>query len=363
MKVCHLTSVHTRYDTRIFLKECQSLASNGYKVSLVVVDGLGDEYKEGVNILDVGKTNSGRLSRFTTTTRKVYKKAIDIDADIYHFHDPELMPFGYLLKLKGKKVIYDVHEDLPRQLLSKPYLGFGKKVLSFLIEKIENFFSSKVSAVVTATPFIRERFTRLNTNSIDVNNFPLLSEFEDFSVFEKRNEICYVGGLSEVRGIHEVVRSLSNLQSIKLNLAGLFNDTNFEHKVKSLSSWSKVNELGFLDRDGIRDVLSKSKIGIVTLHPIVNYMDSLPVKMFEYMASGLPVIASDIPLWKSIIQETKCGVCVDPLNPDEIANAIHQIVNSPSRAKEMGQNGRKAVLSKYNWSIEESKLLKLYRDL
>ena len=76
MKVCHLTSVHTRYDTRIFLKECQSLASNGYKVSLVVADGLFDEYKEGVSIYDVGKTDSGRLNRFTTTTRKVYKKAI-----------------------------------------------------------------------------------------------------------------------------------------------------------------------------------------------------------------------------------------------------------------------------------------------
>jgi len=364
MKVCHLTSAHPRYDTRIFHKECKSLVKNGYNVNLIVADDFGNEIKDGVNIFDVGRDKRGRFIRFTKTTRKVYKKAIQIDADLYHFHDPELIFFSYLLKIKGKKVIYDVHEDLPRQLLSKPYLGtIVKRLLSILIEKVENYFASKFNAVITATSFIRDRFLKINSESIDINNFPLLNEFKDFSSFKKKNEVCYVGGLSEVRGIYELVKSLSYLDSIRLNLGGSFNDYSFEKKTKSLKSWSKVNELGFLDRDKIRDVYSKSKIGLVTLHPIINYSDALPVKMFEYMACGLPVIASNVPLWKQIIEENKCGICVNPFNSEDIANTINKMVENPALLKEMGANGRKAILSKYNWSFEESKLLKLYKKL
>ena len=364
MKVCHLTSVHPRYDTRIFHKECISLVNNGFNVYLIVADDLGNEIKDDINIFDVGRDQRGRFIRFIKTTRKVYKKAIQIDADIYHFHDSELILFAYILKLKGKKVIYDVHEDLPRQLLSKPYLGaITKRLLCFLIEKVENYFASKFTAIITATSFIRDRFLKINSESIDINNYPLLHEFEDFSSFKKQNEVCYVGGLSEVRGIFELVKSLNYLDSIRLNLGGSFNDSSFEKKTKSLKSWSKVNELGFLDRDKIRDVYSKSKIGLVTLYPVINYVDALPVKMFEYMACGLPVIASDVPLWKQIIDENKCGICVSPYNSEDIANTIDKMVKNPALLKEMGANGRKAILSKYNWSFEESKLLKLYENL
>ena len=364
MKVCHLTSAHSRYDTRIFIKECKSLAKNGFAVSLIVADGLGNENKDGVNFFDVGQKSKHRLIRFIVTTNKVYKEALKLNADIYHFHDPELMFFAYLLKLKGKKVIYDVHEDLPRQLLCKPYLSnVSKKPLSFFIEKMENYFASRYTAVVTATSFIKDRFIKINCETIDVNNFPVLSEFEDFSKKAKQDEICYVGGLSEVRGIYEIIESLNFLNSLRLNLAGSFNDSSFEKKTKAQSSWSKVNELGFIDRNGIKEVYSKSKIGLVTLHPVINYVNALPVKMFEYMASGLAVIASDIPLWKEIIEESKCGVCVNPLNPKDIANAVNEMIQNPEALREMGANGRKAIVQKYNWSNEDKKLLMLYRKI
>ena len=364
MKVCHLTSVHTRYDTRILLKECYSLATNGYEVSLIVADDLGDELKNGVKILDVGKNNFGRLSRFTRTTRKVYRKAVRIDADIYHFHDFELIPFAYLLKLKGKKVIYDAHEDLPRQLLSKPYLGkVSKKILSFLIEKIENFFVSRFTVIITATPFIRERFLKLNIHATDINNFPLLEELHDpINDNIKINQVCYVGGITEIRGIDSLINACEKINGT-LVLAGKFSSQQLEQRIRSLKGWKNVDYRGHINREEVKQLLSESKAGIVTFLAEPNHVNSQPNKMFEYMSAQLPVICSNFELWKSIVEVNNCGFCIDPNDPNAISNKINLLLEDDSKVSNFGKNGRKAIVKKFNWSIEESKLLKLYKNL
>ena len=364
IKVCHLTSAHTRYDTRIFLKECQSLVSHNFDVSLVVADSLGNEVKDGVGIYDVGKTNAGRLSRFTQTTQKVYRKALDLEADIYHFHDPELMPFAFLLKLKGKKVIYDVHEDLPRQLLSKPYLGtISKHLLSFLIEKVENFFSSKFNAIATATPFIRDRFLKLNSNTVDINNFPLLEELFD-SDYEsvKKNQVCFIGGISEIRGIESLVNACEHING-KLVLAGKFNNKIFEQRIKSLKGWKNIDYRGFINRKEAKELLSESKAGIVTFLAEPNHVNSQPNKMFEYMSAQLPVICSDFELWKSIVEVNSCGFCIKPDDSIQIAEKINLLLDNSETVTTLGLNGRESVVSKYNWSIEGEKLINLYNHL
>lgn len=363
-KIAHLTSVHPRYDTRIFIKECTSLADANYHVSLVIADGNGDEIKNGVHFVDVGSKEGNRFTRMTKTVQKVYKKALELNADLYHLHDPELIPIGLKLKKMGKKVIFDAHEDFPNQLLEKPYLNlFLLKILSKIATHYESYSGEKFDAIITATPFIRDKFLTYNPRTIDINNFPKLSEFTSPIRAYKTNTIVYIGEIAHVRGIKEMVRALRYIPEIRLNLGGKFSESAVEAEVKGYPQWSQVNELGFLNRQEVSQFLSQSIAGLVTLHPTRSYIDSLPVKMFEYMASSLPVVASDFPLWRSIITEEQCGICINPLDPRAIADAIQWIIDHPSEAAIMGNNGLKAVQKKYNWAHEEKKMLALYRDV
>jgi glycosyltransferase involved in cell wall biosynthesis len=219
-----------------------------------------------------------------------------------------------------------------------------------------------MSCIITSTPHIRERFLKINNNTIEVCNYPILEEFSVQSDWLKKNsEICYVGAITEIRGINEIIEAISKC-NVRLNLAGNYTPVNLREELIKKEGWKKVNEYGFVGREEIANILSSSKIGLVTLYPQSNYLDSLPIKLFEYMIAGIPVIASDFPLWRKIIEEENCGICVNPKDPDKISEAINMLTSDDTLAYNMGQNGRKAALEKYNWKIEEKKLLYIYKS-
>lgn len=362
-KVCHITTVHPAKDVRIFHKECVSLAKAGYPVTLLVLNGE-DEVCDGVNIKGIIAPFSGRIDRIRRSPKIALEAALKENADIYHFHDPEFLRVALDLKKAGKKVIYDVHEDVPRQIFSKYWIpGLFRGMISKSFEHFENYIASRVDYVITATPFIRERFRLINRECSDINNFPKLSEFDLNSSPDFNSEaVCYLGGIERIRGIVELVDSL-NYCDAKLILAGKFSDASVKAEVQKKDAWKKVDFRGFQDREGVNRAMRDSFAGMVTLHPTINYMDSLPVKMFEYMAAGLPVIASNFPYWASIIEESRCGICVDPLDPKSIAKGINQLFEDKAMARQMGEAGRKAVTDRYNWNIEEKKLLAVYDHL
>ena len=365
LKVVHLTSVHLRYDSRIFEKMCTTLAATGYKVSLVVADGIGEEVKNSVSIFDVGRNSGSRLYRMTRTIFLLFIKARQIDADLYHIHDPELIPVGLILKRLGKRVIYDSHEDTKNQILIKPYLN---KILSTVLSKTFEYFEKNTlnnfSGIITTTNNIKSNYRSINSNLECIMNYPIMGDITFHSKDVYRENLIYIGGISPERGIIEILDSLDYVNSsIKINLCGNFFDKTFENKVKAHHNWKRVIYHGFVNKKEIEKLLVSSLIGVVTLQPTITYLDSLPVKLFEYARSGLPVICSNFPLWIKLFAKHKFTLFVDPYNPHEIANAINKLSLDNTLRKKLSENSKKAFLESFNWRTEESKLLNFYQKI
>lgn len=366
MRIVHLTSVHRRDDTRIMHKQCRSLADAGHDVTLVVADGLGPATMHGVSIVDVGRSGH-RAARMLAATQRVARKAVELKADVHHLHDPELIPAGIGLKRTGGRVIFDSHEDAPRQLLSKHYLpAWVRRPIAAALSSLECQVLPRFDALIAATPAIGARLRQINPRTVVINNFPILSELVRIDSRPTASEplACYVGGLTRIRGVIEMVRAIERCRSgARLAMAGAFAPTSLAGECGTLPGWSRTDFLGVLDRTGVRHLLHRARIGLVTLHPTPNHLESQPVKLFEYMSAALPVVASDFPLWRRIVEDSGCGLLVDPLDPSAIAAAIDHLLADPEESEQMGRRGRAAVERHFNWEHDRARLLALYDSL
>lgn len=362
-----MTSVHTRYDTRVFVKECCSLAENdNYTVNLIVADGKGIETKNDVHFYDVGKPN-GRICRALLTTRKILHKAIELDSDIYHFHDPELIPTGLRLARSGNKVIFDVHENIAKQIQEKNYLPSPvRKLLSRFYQIYEKRFVKRFSLILAENSYA-EYFRNITNRYIIVLNMPQTRFFEEYIVDERKKcEFFYIGGVSEIRGVYLILDALMILHgrgiSFNMNFVGpTYGVTIRMEKYRDIED--DVVFHGRLELKEGFEISKKCMIGLSILKPIGNYVTSYSTKIFEYMAVKLPVITSNFPLYRDVIEKFNCGLCVDPLDPEAIANAMQYIIDNPEIAQLMGKNGKQAVERHYNWDIEQKKLSFAYGNL
>ncbi len=370
LRIVHMTSVHSAVDPRIFHKECRSLAKAGFAVT-VIGPHPADAVKDDVQIKSVPK-NTGRLARMTSTAWRVYREARKQNADVYHFHDPELIPAGLLLRAQGKKVIYDIHEDLPKDILSKHYLpSWSRVAISWMINGLELAASARFSALVTVTPSIAERFLFINKKTIIVHNYPYVEELmqavQSSPWNDRRQSVAYIGGITVQRAIREMVSAMSLLPEAlpaTLELAGPEIPSEADSaQLRKHAGWQRVLHHGFLDQPSTFRILQSVKAGLVLFYPEPNHLEAMPQKIFEYMGAGLPIIASDFPLWRRIIGDAGCGLFVDPLKPAEIARAIEFVLTHAKEAEEMGRRGRLAVAQKFNWGTEARKLVDLYKTM
>ena len=367
IKVCHMTSAHQPGDTRIFQKECVSLAKAGYQVFLVQRGESGEN--SGVRIIGVGQPSGGRLTRMTSFARKVYEAALAVDADLYHLHDPELLPYGIKLKRRGKKVIFDSHELYAVQLRQKPYLpGWCTRIIAFGYARYERYVLRRLDgAIFPCTvngedPFAgRCPHTALVDNSVKLEDF---YERYDPEAVRNQDQICLTGSLTEARGITSAIRAAASAKCT-LALAGPISPADYEAQLRKMPEFSSVDYRGVLAKDQVAALLQTSRVG---LSPLLNQgqywkAENLATKICEYLAMGLPVVMNGSAYNRAFVERWHCGICVDSENVEEIASAIRYLLDLPEEARQMGENGRQAVREEFNWGVEEKKLLALYEEI
>lgn len=360
-KVCHMTSGHNSNDTRIFYKECVSLVSLGFDVYLIA--GGKDKFDCGVHIIGIQSDNCGRLKRIINKTRKVYKKAIDINADIYHIHDPELMFYALKLKRKNKVVIFDVHENYLKMISKKNWIP---KLLQGTVQKIYNYFEkrilSKLDAIITVSPNITASYKKINPETYTITNYPIILKKKRIVKTRKSNVICFAGGITEQWCQEEIIKALGIKRNYRYKLIGNCSEE-YLNKLKALEGFRYVDYLGVLSHDQTINELEESDIAVALLEYSMNTENKQGTlgntKLFEAMSVGLPVICTNFLYWEKIIEKYNCGLCIQPHNVESIVNALNYFDNY-KQSELMGKNALIAVQNDLNWETQESILKKIY---
>jgi len=364
LDVLQVTTVHTWKDNRIFHKQCRSLAAAGFSVALVAPDAPGGP-AEGVNTFRLGTPPGGRLGRFLFGGAMAFWRCLSLSSKVVHIHDPELIPVALLAKLCGRRIVYDVHEDYPTDILSKPWLPVRvRRPMAALCGFLERIAIRAFDGVVAATPAIVKRLIRYNSNTVLVANYPRAEELGGIaqSIPGERKDVVYVGYLTTIRGIRVLVDAMQFV-SARLVLAGEFTDRELEAYVRARLSPNRIEYIGWVARKELPELLKSAAVGLVPFLPEPAHIEALPNKLFEYMAAGIPVIASDFPSWKQLIEGQGVGWCVPAGDPKALAACINRVLSDPEGASAAGARGRDAVERELNWSAAFKELIRAYARL
>ncbi len=345
-RVLHISSVHTPFDTRIFQRECRALASAGYDVAYLVQHDR-EEVRNGVRIVPLPRAN-GRRHRRRVVVPQVLRVALEHHAAVYHLHDPELLPTAARLRRLGRRVIYDAHEDLGRQMLGRATIpALARPVVAWGAGWMEKHYTKPLDALIAAHPVVAERLWPEKCTLL--MNYPYTDELtvaHPTPMADRLPHIVYAGGISALRGITEMVDAMALVPAelgARLVLAGPPMPEGYLEELKARPGWSRVDYLGNVERQRLRDVYGRARVGLVCFLPTAHHMTSFPNKIFEYLSVGLPVIASDLPHWRALLEGARCVLFVDPRDPRSVASwAVARVLREPPEAEEMGaRSGRR----------------------
>lgn len=367
-KVCHISSAHNSDDARILYKECVSLVNLGYDVYFVVHGNSA--VRQGVNIVGIGDRPSNRFFRMIKSAPKAFRAALAVDADIYHIHDPELLPYAIRLKKKGKRVIFDSHEDYLSTISEKKWIPvFLRGFIQTLYKQLEEKVIRKIDGAVVCYHWTYDRYKIINDNVEMILNYPIVESGTGNIREWKPNEfrICFAGGVTSQWCHKEIIQAIQCISGVYYELAGQATPE-YLAELRRLEGWDRVHYHGRILFDEVNSLIyNNATVGMVLLDYIPQCKGKVGnisnTKFFEYMYAGIPLICTDFMLWQQIIEEEKCGLCVDPHNVCEITKAIEFFLNNRQIAEEMGRNGQKAIMKKYNWASEEKKMLRLYAKI
>lgn len=370
MKVCILTTAHSPFDERIFHKEARSLAEAGYEV-VIVAPHETSEVKEGIQIRAVTPlfSRTDRIWRL----KSLYRLAVQENADIYHFHDPDLIPVALLLSRKHHKpVVYDVHEYYGESLLTRYWLPRPlRKFVARTVDLVEKRAARSFAGIVTVNGHMAELFRRENPEGEILHNYPLKRQFE-FPRPEnvKPPVILYLGGINRERGLEVILRAMilvrKRYPEAVCELVGPVETSDLGSEFSDLTPWLEQGNIrlrGKVPYEQVPEILAQSSIALVPLLPTLNYQKAIPVKLLEYMAAGLPVVGSRFGYIEEIITKNQCGLLTEPGDPDSLSQGICALLENPENALNYGQNGWDAFHREYTWEKEQSKLLRLYERI
>lgn len=365
--VIHVSVAHDEENFRVFHREIFSLIKNNITV-FYICPNTKNGFRNGVNYKGF-KAPKLKLIRPFLTSFIIWKILLEIKSkEIIHIHSIELIPLGIIFKLLGYKLIYEAHDNLPAQIYTKDWIP---KYLKFIISNstkfIEYLADRFFDSIIIVEPTNSERFD--NKLAVVIRNYPIEREFEDVNntnYLERENNLVYIGHISEERGIIDYIKLLERIPekyNVRLQLAGNFAPKTLEHKLSKMVGWSKVDYHGYIDRNKALEIYRNSKIGLLILHDNPKYRKSDPVKLFEYLASGIPFIMSDFEVWRGLLLNSEVCKIVQPSDINQAEKALLEILDDPMKSLEMGNTARDLYLTEYRWSDEEQKYTKLISQL